>query len=157
MTEIARAYPNPLSPSLHPIPANCPACSKPQYDGERALGGEITDVELEDGTWTVVHVECLPNFNREEPPSEKSTKGINAKPILPLSEETKAHNYMSSTLERLDAMRENPRKIRDILDSYNRWYQRQLFSGWFKQHPEIHDRAQKVRFDIDEAYLRVIL
>ena len=60
---------NPISPALHPIPANCPLCGEPQFGPggaiDRGSGEGIEDLRLgpphpEEGPtqWTVCHVEC---------------------------------------------------------------------------------------------------
>ena len=52
-------FQNPISPGLHPIPGDCPLCEQPQFTGVKALGGEIEDMELSDGAWTVAHTQCI--------------------------------------------------------------------------------------------------
>lgn len=60
---------NPISPALHGIPADCPLCGHPQFDGtkviDRGSGEGIEDLRLgpprpEEGPtqWSVSHVEC---------------------------------------------------------------------------------------------------
>ena len=53
-------FQNPISPGLHPIPGDCPICHEPQWDGFQVLGGEIEDLKLPDGSWTVAHKRCFP-------------------------------------------------------------------------------------------------
>jgi len=52
-------YRNPNSPALHPISEDCPLCHQKQFDGAKAIGGDIADLELSQGLWIVAHKACI--------------------------------------------------------------------------------------------------
>jgi hypothetical protein len=52
-------YRNPNSPALHPISEDCPLCHQKQFDGAKAVGGDIADLELSQGVWIVAHKACI--------------------------------------------------------------------------------------------------
>ena len=56
-------YRNPNSEALHPISENCPLCRQKQFDGAKAVGGDIADLELSQGfstpVWIVAHKACI--------------------------------------------------------------------------------------------------